>query len=268
MTKKTSAVAKKKETAIVAANSNTMAWSDEEEVEAKDILIPKLFVLNSNSAICVEDPDNYRAGDIIRSTDKKKLGNTKEGLDFVPVADTKVWKVSKKGDSRFEFVRFEAYNRNTADLPWSWEENGEEWRRDATVNMFCLLPADILKEQKAISDFEAGGDIPDPDDVMLPCCISFSRTSYSAAKILLTHKAKCKQMSLNMAVKTFTLGTKLESKNDNKYYVLTVEGKERTNPDFMEACGKWHNTLKASPVQVDEAAEEEATGSEKVSDKF
>ena len=258
---KSNTALKKKDSAEVAAATSAAAesWGDD-HVDSGDILIPKLFVLNPMSVLCIENPEDFRSGDLVRSTDKKVLGNTKEGVAFIPIADTKVWKISKSTGSKFEFVRFEDYNRSNADLPWNWEEGGVQWRRDTTVNMFCLLPADILREQEAIADFEKTGDLPDPDDVMLPCCISFSRTSYAAGKVLLSHKAKCVSMRMNMAVKTFMLKSRMETNDDNKYYVLDVSPLEKTNVEFMAACKKWYLTIKETNVQMDEENEEAASG--------
>lgn len=268
MAKKTTAsaqvkgeIALKKQGAEVATlNEDTMSWGDD-EVEAKDIMIPKLFVLNPMSALCVEQPDEFRAGDIVRSTDKKVLGNTKEGVNFIPIADTKVWKISKSDGDKFKFVRFEPYTRANADLDWHWEEDGVSWRRDATLNMFCLLPEDIEKERAAMKAFEEGGELPDPDDVVLPSCISFSRTSYASAKILRTHKAKCAQMKMNMAVKVFTLKSRMETKDDNKYFVLDVTAHGKTDREHLKDCKKWFTTIRETAVKVDEEAEESASGS-------
>ena len=144
VTQETKEVVVVKETKEVAVKQENQSWGTS-AIEASDIIIPRLFTLNSNSKMCVDNPKVYSAGSIIRSIDKKVI----EGdIHFIPFMFVKKWKIEKKGKSRFEHVRFEPHTPQNAQRPWSWVEDGVEMRANVTLDFFVLIKEDIEREAK------------------------------------------------------------------------------------------------------------------------
>lgn len=254
-------VSKKQETKELAVTKeNSQSWGDT-QIDASDLIIPKLFTLNPMSKICKDDPKNYPPGSIIRSTDKKVLGDTEKKVSFIPFKHVKKWKIEQKVKSKFEFVSYEPFTHENANRPWQWVKDGVEMRANLTLDFYVLLKEDIANEKKAL-EIIASGDIPDIDDAMFPTVISFNRTSYVAGKLLMNHFAKAEGFKLNPAVSSFYLKSVLKESEGNSWFALDVEKHEKSDAYEVEQATKWHNILKqAKSVNVDEVDEEEKTES-------
>lgn len=226
------------------------------KVEAKDILIPKIFVLNPMSKLCAEE--GLKPGSLVRSTDGKVIGDCELGVEFVPISYTKMWKVEIKKGGRYEHLRWEPVTPDNADLPWEWKEGLNEYRRNNSLMFYVMLTADIAREQKAMEALNKG-EIPDVDDIVLPTCITFSRSGYKAGKVLLTHFAKTEEVrargfDIPYSTKTFTLFGKKEKKDDATYYTLDVEGGAKASKEAMDVCSRW-STIISAGVQVHDKEE-------------
>lgn len=238
-------------TSTTASGTLTTTKPVAHKVEARDILIPKIFVLNPMSRLCAEE--GLKAGSLVRSTDGKVIGDCELGVEFVPISYTKMWKIEIRKGGRYEHLRWEPVTPDNADLPWEWSEGLNEYRRNNSLLFYVMLTSDIAREQKAMEAL-AKGDIPDVDDIVLPTCITFSRSGYKAGKVLLTHFAKTEEVrargfDIPYSTKTFTLFGKKEKKDDSTYFTLEVENGVKASKEAMDVCARWAGVITAG-VQV------------------
>jgi hypothetical protein len=249
----------KKQGSEVSTELNS-SWGTGQTIEARDILLPRAYVLQQMSELVTEEDSEFKSGQIIRSTNHEVLATSKEPVVFIPLYFNKKWQVSDMSSGTPKFLRFEKYDHTNADLPWDWEEGGKKYRRDSVLDFFCLLKSDIDAERGALKALEESGELPDPDDAMFPVCISFKRTSYSAGKVLLTHFSKAESFGVTPSCKMFNLKSKAVKGDQGTYYVLEVEvfpkGEGKTTRDDLVACKKWYDIISQANVRVDEEPQE------------
>jgi hypothetical protein len=234
----------------LALKESELSWGDQ-HVDASDIIVPRLYVVNGSSKLAKDQPQVYYAGSIVRSTDKKIITE----CEFIPFRYTKKWKVEVKGKNKFEHVRFEPFTLENAQRPWEWVDEGKEYRANICVEFFVLMKDDIEREKKAFEALE-DGEYPDPDDVMLPTCIMFSRSTYNQGKLLLSHFAKAQSFKLNPAVSTFKLKTEQYANADDTWYGLAIEKSGKSDKTDILLAKKWYDMFDSGSVRVDEAEDE------------
>lgn len=231
-------------------------------IEAKDVSISTLFLLQKTSPMIDEDPD-LKPGMIIDTVSKKPVGHPTEGLMFIPLKHTKDWVIMKHDPEtdQYKWHGFEDYTPDNANLPWNWEEGTEKFRRDERISFFCLLP-DQLDGGSALDD---DGEW-NPESVVLPVRICFKRTSFAAGKVLLTWFARVEEgrekgYDVPYYHSVFNLKPRLEKNKANQsYQVFEVERVCKTPAEQKEACASWTKRMSEQQIEIDESVETEATG--------
>jgi hypothetical protein len=220
-------------------------------------LIPKLLLSQALSRNVSDQ--KMEVGAIYRSTTQEKLASKAGKIDVILLSTWKTWRVSSKAAGRFKFERREAFTPQNQDEVRAWTEGKVEWERSVELNYYVLLPADIAKEAAALEAVKKGG-FPSPDDALLPCAITFTRTSYPAGKVLATHIAKAAHFNMSPSTFHCTLGVELVKGDQNTYYVFTADGKvgKQSTPAEIAAAKKWHSILSKAKVRVDDTDEEPA----------
>jgi len=255
----TKAVAKKETTSALVAEASK-AWGSTVSIDADDILIPRILMMQPMSHF-VHD-GKAAAGDLVKSKTGEKVGKDGKTVEFIPITYFKTWIISEFVDGKFKFRRQEDPSSTPLNAPMEWEApnyKGEKakWRRDRRQNFYVMLPSDIDKEKMMI-EATAKGEVPDPDNVLLPCLLSFKRTSYGAGQVLTTHFAKCAQMGFNPAVKSFNLSTTKVKNDKGTFSILTVESGQRSDPYHIEAAKKWASFIESRKdhIKIDEEVED------------
>jgi hypothetical protein len=251
MKQETKAIAKAQTTAV-AAPLATQAWGSD-GIDKSDILIPKLLIMQGLSQFVSDQKASI--GDIVRSTTGEILadGKKKGSVEFIPLTSFKTWIKEEKVGNKFEYRGQEPMTASNSTEPTEWTENGTEWRRNRCLNFYVLLPGDIARDRAARKKLADTGDFPDTDDVLLPCVLSFRRTSYSAGKTLITHFAKAEHMGVPPAVSIFKLFSKIEKNDQGTFQVAVVEKSGKTTSEDIVICRSWYDTLKKSTVKVDDS---------------
>ncbi len=237
----------KKETNALTTPTNNAAWGAE-NVDASDVVIPKLLLMQGQSEFVAEG--KARLGDIVRSTTGEVLGNAKEGVQVIPLMTFKTWTILEKVGGRFEFRSVEPITADNCNAPLEWVVEGAPWRRDRCLNFYVLLPSDIKREAAALENLNKTGAFPDPKDALLPCVLSFRRTSYSAGKTLSTHFLQAQSFNRPPAVSTFMLTSKMEKNDQGTFYVFEIANAGMTSPEDLNVCKRWYETITHSKVNV------------------
>jgi hypothetical protein len=184
---------------------------------------------------------------------------------------SKSWRIMEEEGGRFEFRRNEALTADNKHRELEWIENGSNWRADRCLNFYCMLPKDIENEKEAVAML-AEGKTPDKVNVLTPCMLQFTRTSYNSGKRLITHFAMARQLRKPPAAWYFKLGAKMQENDKGKFGVFNIEDGGLTNQDHLAKCREWYEIIKSSEVRNHEAdtAEEteQPTPASEPSDKF
>lgn len=227
MAKQVAAVAKKEEQNL-ALYGNLM---DETPVDAKDFLIPKLLLMQSQSEAVKQE--KARAGEIRGSIDMNKISEKEGSVEIIPFSVYKTWVTLTKVGSEF----IEQIPLTPANCIRPREEilNGKEVLNYETLNYYCLLPSEI-----------ASG-------MYLPYVVSFRSTSYMAGKTLETHRARLREFGKPLPFKTFALGCQMKKNEKGTFYVYTIAEARDTTDDELEAVKKWRNIVTQGTAKVDDS---------------
>lgn len=226
------------------------SWGSE-GVDTKDILIPKLLLMQPLSELVSEGKAS--PGAIVRSTTGEALATKDKPLSFIAFSSFKTWILSEQVKEKYEFRGVEPMTAGNVNEPLEWMVNGSKWRRDRSLNFYVLLPQDVAREAAALKKLQESGELPDPEDALLPCVLSFRRTSYGAGKDLATHFAKASHFNVPPAVTVFKLFASLEKNDKGSYYVFKIEKDRKSTDEEVQAAHKWYETTKVQPVEVDDS---------------
>ena len=225
---------------------------DDIQVDASDIVIPKLLLMQQSSQYVAAD--KAKMGDFVNSITAAKLGTIVDPIEIIPFYHRKSWDIVNKDDNN-SYIRNEPFTAQNADLPWDDKEGAMNIRRIKRLDFFCMVPK-LLKE----------GSI-------LPVVVSFKSTSYKTGAIILTEwseikakndmlKAKGELNALKLPFsKSFILaGNKLTNDKKQTYCTSTVQVGLDVDIDTQKMCLQWMQTLKTSKnVVVDDSEERDAS---------
>lgn len=237
----------KQETKAVGAVVNNQSWGSE-GVDASDVVIPKLLLMQGQSEFVASG--KAKAGDIARSTTSEILGGSQKGVEIIPILSFKTWVNLEENGSRFEYRGAEPVTAANVNDPLEWVQGGKKWRRDKCLNFYVLLPQDIAREAAAMSNLEKTGAFPDPKDALLPCVLSFRRTSYGAGKTLSTHFIQAAHFHRPPAVSRFLLTSKMEKNDKGTFYIFEVANAGLTEEKDLDVCRRWYETITQTKVNV------------------
>lgn len=241
----------KKETTALATPVQNQAWGSE-GIDTSDVVIPKLLLMQGQSEYVAEG--KAKAGEIVRSTNGEVLGGPGKGVEIIAFMTFKTWVMSEQNGGRFDFRGVEPITADNVNAPLEWDVGGKLWRRDRSLNFYVLLPSDIGKELTALQKLEKSGELPDPGDALLPCVLSFRRTSYGAGKDLSTHFMKAAAFNRPPAVSKFRLLSKIEKNDKGTFYIFDIEPVGLSSQDEIATCKKWYDIISVNKnVQVDDS---------------
>lgn len=249
--------------AVKEQNKGLMATTpqpDSEEILSSNVVIPKLLLMQALSDFVVDG--KAVAGEFVRSSTVEKLGAKEAGVDIIPLTFTNTWIIKEKVGNKYEFRGVEPMTAANQDLPWDFKQNGTDWKRVKSINLYALLPADIKAEQEEMAKAQAGEDA-DPDKALIPVVISFRSTSFPAGKDVVTHFAKAKKFKLPGYVSTLRVSAHHEKNDQGAYFVMDVKTSGKTSKDYHETCEYWKKLISAGKTQVDTSDETETVGGDR-----
>lgn len=245
----TKEIAKKESTALATPMQN-QSWGSE-NIDASDVVIPKLLLMQGQSEYVAEG--KAKLGDIVRSTTGEVLGDSKKGVEIIPIMSFKTWTILEKIGGKFEFRSVEPITADNVNEPLEWSVGNSVWRRDRCLNFYVLLPSDIKREAAALEKLKKTGAFPDPKDALLPCVLSFRRTSYTAGKALSTHFLQAASFNRPPAVSIFSLSSKMEKNDLGTFYIFEIANAGMTAEADLVVCKKWYETITQTKVRVDDS---------------
>jgi hypothetical protein len=222
----------------------------DQEIVNSDIIIPKVLLMQGLSDFVADG--KAAIGDMVRSTTAEKLGDDKKPITFIPLKMTNSWTIQEKVGGKYEFRGIEPRTAANEDMEWDFVKNGTDWKRVKTINVFALLPQDIVAFKKEIEKEEM-----DLEKTLMPVVISFRSTSYNAGKTVATFFTKIKsnrQYKANLAPYQYELPLECErTENDKgKFVIFKVGSSKPLQADLLEEAAKWYQILNtAKNLKID-----------------
>ena len=274
----------KKEDTSVSTEVKSLSVGTEASDLMQDYLVPRLL-LQQGLSEAVSNGEAF-VGDVIRSTTGEAVftcvqANKTDTRDIprvsrenpiriIPLGIRMVWTKMELINEKWEYRGNEPRNAQTAGLAQEYEENGTQWRRYATIDVFALLERDIDAE---LAD-ESSDGMPDLSKMLLPVYLSFRSTSLKAGKEIstyfsniLSYRAKGK----NIFPFSFSLPVWVEKTENDKGVFGVWKASQATKPvstSHFEKAQVWFENITKGFVKVDEVVESEHTAPSQDGPKF
>lgn len=142
-------------------------WSDEDlgmdNLVTQDVTPPRILLMQPMSEMLQDEKLDAKAGQIRESVEGKKLGGNGTPVKVVPFFTTNTWVIRRKVGEQYEYVGVEDRTAQNAYLEFQYTQDGIEYKREKTMNVFCFLYDDVLAGK------------------YVPYIASFQRTSFTTA---------------------------------------------------------------------------------------
>jgi hypothetical protein len=247
-TKKAAPTAKATVPTVKATNEVALAaeftdggW-DQEKIDTRDILIPKVLLMHPTSDLVKKGERTQ--GEIIKSTSGELLASRKDKLEVIVFEKWKTWRIMELKDGRYEWKGEEPVTSETEDLPWDYTDGDKTMRRDKTMNFYCVSAKEAT-EGKAF-----------------PMKLSFTRSSYKTGAKIADSYARSLMDKQPPTRQTFKIGSELVSGDKETYFTFTVEAGTSTTEQQKNATLAWRKVImqaKKNNLVVDHEAEETQT---------
>lgn len=239
----------KKEAAELAAALDPNEWGVT-EVSSRDIIIPRILLMQPMSDKVTNGDAAF--GEFRESLNNEKLGDFKEGFEFIPFHMEKVFieykLIPTKDGAKKEYLRVVPITPQNEDLPYEDREKGDDGvsydiSRDRVMNFYVLLPKEL----------QTGGAIP--------YILSARRTSMTAGKKLATQMYVKNMMAKKTPASTVCIATCSKQSNDEgTWAVMDVAPVGQTSDQYVLEALKWLKMIKAGKAKAhEESYNEEAS---------
>lgn len=234
--KKETAIATKTTTALETLPTELQGSWGTENIEAKDVLIPRIFLAQKMSDVV--DSEDVKAGQFYRSTSKEVLGGAGKALEILVLSSFKTWTIEKKKGDKYEFESILPYSPSDANLPWDFTDKGETKRRNETFNFYVIPVADISTSE------------------VLPAVLSFRRTQVSCAKAITSYMMLMKNYRTPACTYVLELTSTLKENDFGSFHVPEMKKGRKATIEEMTVCKNWFDVISKGAVRVDTEAEE------------
>ena len=240
-----------------------------DEIVTKDLQIPRILLSQAMS-------DRVKAkkcssGDFVITQGDRVLAKEGEELKLIPIKMRALWVNYDMTTKRGEFKGVEPRTNANSNLPWQYELDGKPMKRVQSVEVYGLLPDQILAFAKTVKAAEESGEIPDLSLIPTPVGISFQSMSFKfAGKSVAQFFDQVRSAQIHFKnVRPFsyviTLKAAEETSDDGSYYVSTLTKQEQVAKAYdkdsaqviYDNCYALLEKMNASNIIMD--SDEEAT---------
>lgn len=215
-----------------------MSWGHTTAASEDDVIIPKLLLMQKTSKFVDDESLDIGVGDIVRSTTKEVLAKKGESVEIIPLNMSKTWVNFTLESGQPKFIGIEERNKSNDGLPWDYEVDGIPHRRDATLNVYCLIKDDV-------DEYLAAKEKGEPA-MLFPSLLSFSRTSARSGQVISSHFFLSSKMGVPAPMTMFKIQSTRRSNDNNSWYGWDVTKSERTPDVALGQCREWWKILQHS----------------------
>lgn len=205
-------------------------------ISSSDLVIPKINLMQQISKEV--KADRCKAGDIVETLHQGVLAKRGEKFPFIAFQSWReLWTIQgPKGNEKI--IARHAVTPENENLPWRDVDQANVAISRQLVLCFYVL---------GTNDLEG-----------LPYRLYFTKTSLKAGKVLSTELTVLKRKKRPPASRVFLLGQRIEVKDNNDYYVLTVQGDRDATPEEIGAGRTWYDTLQTPQLALPQESQEVA----------
>lgn len=209
------------------------AWGEEPQVDSKDIVLPRVYLMQAISQLVEEE--KAKSGQFVNSLTEELLGDSEVPFVFTPFKIEKLWFVYKVVGGQNEFVTIEPVTAANINRPQSELVDGEEMNYQYALRAYVLVEGDDL-----------------------PMVVTFKSTSLRAGKQLFTEMfVKNKMAGKNPASRQMELTSRKEKNDKGTYYVMSLKAGEDSDVETQKNALMWVKTLSQQTYSL--AGEEEGS---------
>lgn len=204
-------------------------WGSETKVSAKDIIIPKILLMQSDSTLVMEDKAKNK--DFVNSSSKEVM----KDVSYTPIKGVKLYRVFKKEGNKGVFLYEEPWTDANDEKEKEWKEGKDELYAQKVWRFYGLVNGEPM-----------------------PFVLDLRGMSYSAGKRLYNLMYVQNPVDkLTPGGKTIKLSTSIQEYEGAKKNVFeyTVDGV--TPKEVLGKAYEWFKTLQTSTAKVDDAEDEE-----------
>lgn len=231
--------------------ASMMADMDYNQVEARDLKIPKLLLMQQMSKFVAED-DMCKAGDLVNSVTGDVYGSIREkdykGVKVIPIQMFKHWVIHEvHPDGKMEYVETTPVTPQNTDWEWNEVVEGKKLKRTKCLNFFVLLEKDL------------------GNPLALPHVVTFRSTGYKNGLLLANHFAQCmKAKEANIfripMDRVFEIGGGIEKNEKGTFYKLDVKEVSHSSDAAINQAYNWYKTIKGSTSKYESAVDHSDIG--------
>jgi hypothetical protein len=249
-----------------------------DEIVTKDLQIPRILLSQAMSDRVKSK--KAQSGDYVLTQGDRILAKEGENLMFIPIKQRAVWVNYDMTTKRGEFKGVEARTNANSSLPWTYEHEGRPYKRVQAIEIYGLLPEQILQFAALVKEAEKSGEIPDLSLIPTPVGISFQSMSFKhAGKSVAQFFDQVKSAQIHFKnVQPFSyvlcFNSVEETGDEGSYYVSKLISQQQTSKVYgpeaqiiYDNCAALLAKMNSSNVVLD--SDEEVTtspGSDVVSD--
>ena len=219
------AVAVKPTTAVAVSEDFAAGGWENEVVDTKDIIIPKILLMHPTSDLVKKGERSQ--GDIIKSTSSDVVAKRNEKFDVLVFEKWKEWRVMKKNPAsgRYEYVRLDKWTAENDNDPWDYTEGGDTFRRDKTMNFYGILASDVA------------------NGTPFPVKLSFVRTGFKTGLKIADAYARALMEKQPPTRQVFTIGSELVNGKEETYFAFTAQAGRASTPEEKAAALQWRKVV-------------------------
>ena len=243
------AAAEQKELAALPAEIASSAWGAVEELNAHDIIVPKIYHMQAMSKFVAGGA--ARPGDFCDSLTGETLATKDQALEIIVFGLYKTL-IVKKADARtgkFELdkvVRITPQNAlEYGNRPFQEIINGSEYSNSLFYNFYCLVPGKIDE---------------------LPYVLSLGSTKTKEAKKLASMLIKLQQRGKPGAAVVFEVRSEAEKNDDGSWFGVNIKQGRASTAAELKIAYEWYQKSKTQEIKVKDDGDEHGAGQEVVSE--
>lgn len=247
-----------------------------DEIVTKDLQIPRILLSQAMSDRVKSKI--AQSGDYVLTQGDRILAKEGEPLKIIPIKMRSTWVNYDMTTKRGEFKGIEPRTNMNSDLPWQYEKDGKPYKRVQCVEVYGLLPDQILEFAKKVKDAEESGEIPDLSTLPTPVGISFQSMSFKYAGKSVSQffdQVRSAQIHFkNVRPFSYVLTFKAveDTSDDGSYYVSSLANQEQVlkvygkddSKIIYDNCFALMEKMNSSNVVMDSDEEQSTSSSSEV----
>lgn len=231
----------KKDAGSVNVDMESFGAFGSEEVEAQDIRIPKVLLMQSISQAVTDGKAD--SGDFVNSITLVPFANCSSAkrkektFKIIPIYFFKSWMITEEVEGKQEFLTIEPYSSSNFQKGREEIFNGVKRQNNLTYNILCMREEDLS------------------DPTAFPHMISVNRMSSNFGKDIFSFGQKAQMAKKPACAYTIEVGGEIMKNTKGSFNVWKVRGVAETK-DLQKHIARmklWYDTFVAGKAKVDDS---------------